>query len=224
MRKSEVSPNGNKGILIFKKIVKGISVRTRQYIAQTKKRIRLRNQNFTIISNNCWGGLISQKYGLPYRSPTCGLLIMGDDYIKFCANLKHYLSQKLEFINFSDGKYSGVINHAPFPVAKLDDIEVYFMHYATEEEAAEKWYRRAERVNWDCIIYKISERETFTPEIMQKFAELPLENKLIFASQKYTDDTVIIDGIDTYIGDESPLIEKYFDDAKYLNQVKIKKD
>ncbi len=209
---------------IPKRIFKSLWIRTSQYISQTKNRLRLKNKEFTIISNNCWGGLISQKYGLPYRSPTCGLLIMGDDYIKFCANLKHYLSQKLEFINFSDGKYSGVIKHDPFPVAKLDDIEVYFMHYPTEEEAAEKWYRRAERINWDCIIYKISERETFTPEIMKKFAELPLENKLIFASEKYTDDTVIIDGIDTYIGDETPLIEKYFDDAKYLNQVKIKKD
>ena len=145
---------------------------------------------------------------------------MGEDYIKFCSNLKYYLSQKLEFINFSEGKYSGLINHEPFPVAKLDDIEIYFMHYDTEEDAAKKWYRRAERINWNCIIYKISERNTFTPEMMQKFAELPLKNKLIFASKKYTDDTVIIDNINTLVGDETPEIEKYFDESKYLNKIK----
>lgn len=216
--------NRQKGIFFFKKIFKGVWIRSYQYALKTKNRFRLKNCDFTIISNNCWGGLISQKYGLPYRSPTCGLLIMGEDYIKFCSDLKYYLSQRLEFINFADGKYSEVIKHKPFPVAKLGDIEVYFMHYPTEEEAAEKWYRRAKRINWDCIIYKISERETFTPEIMQKFVELPLENKLVFASKKYTEDTVVIDGIDAYIGDETPLIEKYFDDAKYLNKVKIKKD
>lgn len=76
------------------------------------------------------------------------------------------------------------------------------------------------RINWDCIIYKISERNTFTPEIMQKFIELPLKNKLIFASKKYTEDTVIIENIDTLLGDETPTIEKYFDEAKYLNKLK----
>lgn len=185
-----------------------------------KHRMKLKNKNFTIISNNCWGGLISQKYGLPYLSPTCGLLILGKDYIKFCANLKHYLSQKLDFINFSDGKYSHLFKDTKFPVAILDDIEIYFMHYHSNEEAAEKWYRRANRINFDCIIYKISERETFTPEIMQKFIELPLENKLIFASHKYNDDTIVIPELSTFIGDETPLIAEYFDETKYLNKLK----
>ena len=36
--------------------------------------------------------------------------------------------------------------------AMLDDIEIYFMHYKTEALAAEKWYRRCERINWDNII------------------------------------------------------------------------
>ena len=94
------------------------------------------------------------------------------------------------------------------------------MHYHSKEEAAEKWNRRAKRINWNNMVYKISERETFTQEDMRNFAELPLENKLIFASQKYTDDTVVIDNINTYVGDETPVIEKYFDEAKYFNRLK----
>ncbi|MBR5809333.1 MAG: DUF1919 domain-containing protein, partial [Clostridia bacterium] len=147
-------------------------------------------------------------------------LICGSDYIKFCANIKHYLAQELEFIEFSEGKYSKGFEGMNFPVAKLDDIEVYFMHYHSKEEAAEKWNRRAKRINWNNMVYKISERETFTQEDMRNFAELPLENKLIFASQKYTDDTVVIDNINTYVGDETPVIEKYFDEAKYFNRLK----
>lgn len=204
-------------IQILGKIFRGIKTRSQVKVSQIKNRIKLKNRNFTIISNNCWGGLISQKYGLPYRSPTCGLLILGDDYIKFCANLKYYLSKKLEFINFLEGKYYEMFKNMQFPVAKLGDIEIYFMHYQTEEEASEKWYRRAKRINWDCIIYKISERETFTPENMSDFARLPFENKLIFASQKYTEDTIVIDNINTFVGDETPIIEKCFDEAKYLN-------
>lgn len=78
----------------------------------------------------------------------------------------------------------------------------------------------AKRINWDCIVYKISERNTFTPEIMKKFTKLPLKNKLIFASQKYSEDAVIIPGIDTFSGDETPLLAEYFDEAKYLNKLK----
>lgn len=219
-KKDIVNLNECKVVIFLKRVYKSIKVRINNQILITKNRFKLRNRDFTIISNNCWGGLISQKYGLPYRSPTCGLLILGEDYIKFCENLKHYLSQKLEFIEFADGKYSELFKQAQFPIAKLDDIEVYFMHYASNEEAAEKWHRRAKRINWDCIIYKISERETFTPEIMQKFAELPLKNKLIFASKKYTEDTVIIPELSTFVGDETPLLAEYFNEAKYLNRIK----
>lgn len=207
-------------LLIIAKILSGLKTRCVSRFKKKQKLIKLKNKDFTIISNNCWGGLISQKYGLPYRSPTCGLLILGEDYIKFCENLKHYLSQKLEFIEFDDGKYSNLFKDTQFPVAKLDDIEVYFMHYSSAEEASDKWYRRAKRINWDCIIYKISERETFTSEIMKKFAELPLKNKLIFATQKYSEDTVVIPELSTFVGDETPLLADYFDEAKYLNRIK----
>lgn len=204
----------------LKKVSQTIKVLVNDWIKKRINRFKLKNKDFTIISNNCWGGLISQKYALAYRSPTCGLLILGEDYIKFCSDLKHYLSQKLEFIEFNDGKFSSLFQNANFPVAKLDDIEVYFMHYKTNEEAAEKWYRRADRINWDCIVYKISERQTFTPELMREFAKLPLDNKLIFATSKYTKDTVIIPGLDTVKGDETPLLAKYFNEAKYLNKLK----
>lgn len=36
------------------------------------KRNKLKNKDFTIISNNCWGGLTYEEYGLPKMSPTVG--------------------------------------------------------------------------------------------------------------------------------------------------------
>ena len=209
--------NGNYKVRIYSD---GTKIRFSNKAKQMENRSKLKNKDFTIISNNCWGGLISQKYGLPYRSPTCGLLICGDDYIKFCADIKHYLSQELNFIEFSEGKYSKTFEGMNFPVAKLCDIEIYFMHYHSNEEAAEKWYRRSKRINWDNIVYKISERETFTPEDMQNFAALPLENKLIFASRKYTEDTIVVPELNTFVGDETPLLAEYFKEAKYLNKLK----
>lgn len=207
-------------IMTTLKLIQGAKTKFFEKIRKKINSFKLKNKNFTIISNNCWGGLISIKYGLPYRSPTCGLLILGNDYIKFCSKIKHYLNCELKFIKFADSKYSSMFEGMNFPVAKLDDIEIYFMHYSSPEEASEKWYRRSKRINWDFIIYKISERETFTKEDMTNFANLPIENKLIFASSKYTDDTILIPELNTLVGDETPLLEKYFDEAKYFNSFK----
>lgn len=186
-----------------------------------KRRRLLKNRSFSIISNNCWGGLISQHYGLPYMSPTCGLGIRGKDYIKFCSNIKYYLSLKLEFIDLKDSKYRFQYNgFRPFPVARLDDIEIYFTHYHSEEEAAEKWYRRAKRINWNNVIFKLSHRESFTEDDIREFAELDLPNKLIFAEKEYGEKTIIIPGISTFVGDETPLIFEEMDVTEYLNSLK----
>lgn len=43
---------------------------------------RLTNSDFTIISNNCWGGMVYEAHNLPKESPTVGLSFMADDYEK----------------------------------------------------------------------------------------------------------------------------------------------
>lgn len=186
-----------------------------------KNRRPLKNRDFSIISNNCWGGLVSQHYGLPYNSPTCGLGIRGVDYIRFCSDIHRYINLQLQFIPFEESsRRNQYIGFRPFPVARLDDIEIYFTHYHTEEEAATKWYRRAKRINWDNIIFKLSHRESFTEDDIKNFAALDLPNKLIFAEEDYGETTVIIPGISTYVGDETPLIFERMDVTKYLNSLK----
>lgn len=38
-----------------------------------KRRKKLTSTDFTIISNNCWGGMMYESYNLPKQSPTVGL-------------------------------------------------------------------------------------------------------------------------------------------------------
>ena len=40
----------------------------------------LQNTNFSIISNNCWGGYVYQEQNLPYQSPFVGLFLYAKDY------------------------------------------------------------------------------------------------------------------------------------------------
>ena len=66
---------------------------------------KLKSTNFTIISNNCWGGMIYESYNLPKESPTVGLFFMAKDYIEFLSDLKGYINGKPTFINPEESRW-----------------------------------------------------------------------------------------------------------------------
>ena len=141
----------------------------------------------TIISNNCWAGKVYQYYKLPYSSPTVGLYFYADDYIRFLKNLKYYISLDLQFISVDESKhckdlYGRKQNHVP--LAKLDDIEIVFLHYKTKEEAEEKWNRRKQRINWDNLYIKFSQMNYCTEEHLIEFCQLPFHNKILLSKRK----------------------------------------
>lgn len=183
------------------------------------QRKKLKSKDFSIISNNCWGSFIYQRYGLPYTSPTAGLYILGHDFVKLAGNLQHYLSLKLEFIPWeSCANYNEIRDDAPYPVARLGDIEVYFMHYSSEEEAAEKWYRRAKRVNTEHILYKLSQREGCSRQDIEDFMALPLEHKLCFAYDEVPG-TIHVPELEGFRGDEMSIVDPYVNEVDILNQL-----
>lgn len=59
---------------------------------------KLKSTDFTIISNNCWGGMIYESYNLPKESPTVGMFFIAKDYIEFLSDIKGYVNGKLTFI------------------------------------------------------------------------------------------------------------------------------
>ncbi len=149
----------------------------------------IKSRDFTIISNNCWAGRVYQYLDMPYLSPTAGLYFFAPDYIKFVTDLKKYLDKPLEFINPEESKYFEELRNrkqTDKPIGILDDVEIVFLHYKSQEEALEKWNRRKERVNFDNIILKFSWMNLCDDEHLEKFDALPFENKVILvdASRK----------------------------------------
>ena len=61
-------------------------------LANYRKR-QLKSTDFTIISNNCWGGMIYESYNLPKESPTVGMFFMAKDYIEFLSDLRGYVQE-----------------------------------------------------------------------------------------------------------------------------------
>lgn len=163
------------------------------YIKKTaQKRKKLINiDEFTVISNNCWGANIYQSYGISYKSPTIGMYIMPNDYIKFIGNLRYYMGLKLDFVKPKESKHYNELsyqsNFGSYPVGKLDDIELMLLHYTSEEEAYEKWTKRCKRINWDKIILKFNDQYNCKDKHIRMFDELDHKNKIFFSSKKHAD-------------------------------------
>lgn len=158
---------------------------------ESNTRAELKDTNFSIICNNCLGGFIYQYYDIEYRTPMLGLFIPARDYVKFLADIKSYLSKKLEFIEPKESKdyesFKQVEHMMTFPIARLGDIEVYFMHYKDREEAESKWYRRINKINWDELIVIMAENESCSYEVVKQFDALPFKNKVSFTTTDYPD-------------------------------------
>lgn len=178
-------------------------------------KVRLNNKKFTIISNNCWGGLIYNKLGLEYQSPTIGCGIMDEHYFKLCENLNHYFAQKLEFIDphqsiYYDIRRKRYKKEIDYPVARLDDIEIWFTHYKSKNEAKEKWERRLKRMNPNKIIIKWSQRNSMDEAFVKRFLALPHANKIAFVAPgcKISDKSIIVipelEMLNRQGGDETP--------------------
>lgn len=149
------------------------------------RREKLTRTDFSIFSNNCWAGSVYRRYGLPYSSPTAGLYFFASDFVKFASRLRHYTSAPLEFIDARESRYADRLRERGElgkPVARLDDIEVVFLHYPSPVEAAEKWARRCERINWDDVFIKFSQMNCCTEEDLRAFDAIPFRNKLCFTA------------------------------------------
>ena len=157
----------------------------KQYIPDIRKLI---TPDTSIISSNCFAGRIMQDLGMQYNTPTLGLYFFADDFIEFLSNLKYYLTEaKLEFLD--ESRYPlGNERRAKwthwYPIGLLGGkVEIQFLHYHTEKEAAEKWYRRARRVNFDKLMVIGMEQNLCTIDNVKAFDKLPFEKKIFFSTK-----------------------------------------
>jgi len=211
------------GVKISNKIRKYFELTYRFFLQK-----KLKNKDFTIISNNCWGGGVYEDLNLPYNSPFVGLFIMAPDYIKLLKDLRTYMSMTLTFTDIS--KYKRINQersqqHGLYPIGVLNDIEIYFMHYKSKEEAFEKWERRKARMNWDNLFIKLCDNDFSTHDLAKEFDKLPYKNKVFFSVKNYNDVKSLV-WFDKYknedgVGDLYSYkwrYRKYFYVVKWLNK------
>lgn len=150
-------------------------------------RILNRNRSFTIISNNCWGGGIYKDLNLGYRSPTVGLFFYAPCYIEFLENFDSIIEHDLQFVSKSkydiSNKYREDKN-SYYPIGVLDQIEIHFLHYRSEEDAFNKWNYRKARINKNNLFVKFCDRDLCNTDLIKRFDALNFPNKIFFSSKK----------------------------------------
>lgn len=167
---------------------KAISKLARQ-LAMVKRRRKLKNHSFTIISNTCIGGVISHALGEQFRSPTVNLVIYEYDFLTFCRNLKAYSQCALEQPATDDEKKQYAGSRCPVGILRgervgLPDIAVYFVHYRSFMQAKDAWHKRFARVNYEDIFIIMDRGMDATDEILDQFHALPYRNKVFFTHKE----------------------------------------
>ncbi len=178
------------------------------------------NVEGSIICSNCIGGVLYNHLGQEFKSPTVNLYIKQNDFIRLCCNLKYYMSLDIEFVETD-------LNH---PVGKIGDVTIYFNHDSNESEAAAKWYRRRERIDYEKLFFIFYYGDSLTEDDVSRLDNVPCLNKVMLSPEpldwksisyiSYFDpagsDSLSMRGMDQDIfGIRS--IERKFDFARFLN-------
>lgn len=143
---------------------------------------QLTNRDFTLVSNDCWGAEVYKYFDLPWNTPFIGLFLMADDYLRLVTNLRRYMDSELTFIPESRHEFVRESRQRnPYPVGLLGgEVEVQFLHYHSQEEAAEKWARRTARMHWDNLVVKFDAgKDGATITQARQFDNLPYRRLIL---------------------------------------------
>jgi uncharacterized protein (DUF1919 family) len=188
-------------------------------------RNRVKDHDFTIISNDCWGAGAYGHLGLTYRTPFVGTRIFAPCYIKLLRDLKRYIQSSVTFIDSSQYRFMNRWREKDddfYPMGLLNqEVEVHFLHEVDESEAKSKWDRRVSKINWDNIFVKFSEdHEVCTEDHINEFDRLDYNYKVCFTFNDYTELRSTIT-MKEYFDERAPMYfisRKYFDSVSWLNK------
>ena len=162
---------------MIKKIIRRIKIK----IFYKINRIKLKNKDVTILSNNCTAGVIYHELNLKFLSPTINLFMGHYDFTKFVNNLEEYRKSELIEIKKTDKQYPvGILKNN-----KCGDIRIEFMHYKSFSEAKEKWYKRFERINVKKIYVILDVGPGIDTQLMKDFYKLNTKNKIALVTKDY---------------------------------------
>ena len=188
-----------------------------------KNKLRLTNNDFSLITSNCTGGIVYHWLGLRFNSPFINLFMSNEDYLNALENFEKFISTPL--VEFeSDNNY-------PIGIG-FNGVMIHFMHYASFDEANDKWEKRKKRINYDNLCVWLTNWNG-EYKIIERFQNLPFKNKICFVNKKYNNCSNIVylncnkkkggDGIGQIYRTKNIFGKRYLDDwdyVKFFNHMK----
>jgi uncharacterized protein (DUF1919 family) len=196
-------------------------VRTKARRSRFQQAVRTRR--LSVISINCWGREIYRDLDIPYQTPFVNLYMFLPCFVGFLENFETAIQSPLEFIDKSS--YEGEF---PYPIGMImGTYEIHFMHYATREEAREKWCRRRDRMVTDmddCYFMAMRLGDPYVDEL-RRFDQLPFRNKVLFVDRpmpEVPNAVVVPPPTGVYDVNDGPTLywrcQQYFDLPAWLNK------
>lgn len=140
------------------------------------KKVKLKNKKPSVIASNCNGAFILHDLGLRFNSPFVNLWIKPKDFLRMLDSFDTYI--KADFVEV---KEDGI----DYPIGRLIDINIYFQHYNSFEEAVKKWNERKNRIDKDNLFILFTDRDGCTIEDLRAFDNLSFDNKIVFTNKYY---------------------------------------
>lgn len=168
---------------LHKKFIKKIISIVKKF-NNTLDNLLIKNRNFTIISNNCWGGEVYKTLNKEFNTPFIGLYIDPIEFHRIILNLDFFINYKITSENF--------LFNTKYPIANIENINIHFSHYHSIEIAIAKWNRRMLRMKKfidengrNNIIIKLCDHDSDIPyNIIRDIKNT--NNKCIFLTKKNT--------------------------------------
>ena len=140
--------------------------------------IRLLESEISILSNNCWGGIVCHTLGMECRSPFKNLALSAKDLLELLPNLQENVMEKPEFVEFRKEVHSGI----RYPVMRLKNAYIHFNHDTSVEEALEKWNRRLKKINYNNLFVEIYTEDR---DVVEHFISLKTKKKACFVPRGF---------------------------------------
>ena len=150
----------------------------RNYRLKKRQRYALKiagkiDENVSIISSNCLGGIIYHDLGLKFLSPTINLTFSMEDFLYFAEHLNELNECTLIRDETKNAKYP--MGYLKYPNG--NNIKIQFVHYSTFDDAKEKFLNRLNRIKYEKIVLLFCAAE-LKQDIAIRFSKIPAYKKL----------------------------------------------
>ncbi len=119
----------------------------------------LYENNLSIISSSCVGGMMYRTLGMECLSPFKNLFVDSKQLCKTYRSIPDILRKPVEYVGYGNN------NGVKYPMGKIEELIIHFNHDTSFEIAKENWERRVKKVNYNNMFLQIYADDAETVDI-----------------------------------------------------------